>query len=442
VIDPASGLDGVRSVGVAHGEIVAISADRMSGREVIDAEGLIVAPGFIDLHQHAWDETSLALKAQDGVTSIFELEVGTADVAGWYREREGNSLINFGVSVGHIPVRMAVMGDAPAFLPPSDARAGSVEASSEQIDAMARELTQGLEEGAVAVGFGLAYTPVATDEEVLRMFRVAAQHHASCHMHLRGRAQAASTALVDMAHLASLAQASLHVVHLQATGSAQTPELLRLIDGWQAAQQDVSSEVYPWTAGMTEIKSAIFGEGWQQRLGISYSDLQWGATGERLDEDSFQRYREQGGLVIVHNNKPEAVDYAVTHPSTMIASDGLAGHPRNAGTYARILGYYVRKMQSLELTSALAKMSLMPAQRLEPRCVAMRRKGRIQLGCDADLTIFDPETVDSLATYENSQLASAGIPWVIVNGTPVVREGQLVGDVLPGQAIRAGSTAR
>jgi dihydroorotase len=213
--------------------------------------------------------------------------------------------------------------------------------------------------------------------------------------------------------------------------------LLRLVDAWQAAGQDVTGEAYPWTAGMTDIQSAIFADGFQQRLGISYSDLQWGSTGQRLTEESFRHYRTLGGLVIVHNNTPAAVSLAINHSKLMIASDGLKGHPRNAGTYARVLGRYVRESDGLELMPALKKMCLLPAQRLEGCVKSMRRKGRIQVGCDADLTLFDPETISEQATYEEPSLPSQGIEWVLVNGTPIVRRGELVEDARPGRAIRA-----
>ena len=163
MIDPASGLDGIRDCGIDAGVITAISQTPLSGRATIDATGLVVSPGFIDLHQHAWDDQSLRLKVQDGVTSALELEVGTAEVADWYGERAGKSRLNHGVSIGHIPVRMKVMGDAASFLPPDGARAISQEANSEQIDEMAKLITQGIDAGAVAVGFGFAYTPAAND---------------------------------------------------------------------------------------------------------------------------------------------------------------------------------------------------------------------------------------------------------------------------------------
>jgi N-acyl-D-aspartate/D-glutamate deacylase len=439
VMDPETGLDAVRTVGIHRGVIAAVSETMLEGRETIDATGLVVAPGFIDLHQHAMDEESLRLRARDGVTSVLELEVGTADVERWYAERGGKSLLHHGVAVGHIPVRMKVMGDFPAFLPKSDSRAATFEASAVQLERIQQGLTRGLEAGAVAVGFGLGYTPAATDHEIRTMFGVAASFRASCHVHLQGRRQDAVESARELAAISAATGAPLHIVHLQATAVTSTPEMLRLVEESQAAGLDVSAEVYPWTAGMTEIQSALFGEGWEKRYGVGYGDLQWGATGERLTTESFQRYRKTGGLVIVHVNTESTVAQAVAHPLTMIASDGLPGHPRNAGTCARVLGHYAREQGSPDLMTALKKLSLMPAQRLEGRVPAMKQKGRVRQGCDADLVLFDAATVGARATYDDPVLPSAGIPWVLVSGQAVVRDGRLVEDALPGQAIRAPS---
>ncbi|MEW6302956.1 MAG: amidohydrolase family protein [Verrucomicrobiota bacterium] len=441
VMDPESGLDAVRNVGIHQGKVQAISSEVLRGKASINAAGLAVAPGFIDLHQHAQDEESYRFKVMDGVTTACELEVGTADVDRWYAEREGKLPINFGVSIGHIQVRMTVMGDQPSFLPGAKSDTATREATPGQIKELQQKIEHGLKRGAIAVGFGIAYTPAATHWEVLEMFRVAARHRAPCHVHIRykGEKEPGSSvqALQELIAAALVTSAPLHVVHVQSSGGPSTPRLLELIGQARARGLDITTECYPYTAGMTDIRSAIFDEGWQERSGIDFKDLQWGATGERLTAESFARYRKTGGLVIVHSNPESVVRDAVANPLTMIASDGLKGHPRNAGTYARVLGHYVREAKALTLMEALRKVSLMPAQRLEQRTPAMKNKGRLRAGADADIVVFDANAIKDLATFEQADRFSTGIHHVLVNGVPVVSDGKLREGVLPGKAVRA-----
>ncbi len=437
VMDPESGLDEIRHVGIVDGKIAAISETALSGEETIDAEGLVVAPGFIDMHQHAWDSDSVRMKIRDGVTSVLELEVGAGNVAAWYEKYEGKLPFHHGVSVGHIKVRMQVMGDFPSFVPKSDSKAATVGASVEQIGKMKAGIQRGLDEGAVAVGFGIAYTPAASRWEIIEMFRVAAKNEASCHVHIRTRRKESIEGVAEVIAAAALSGAPLQIVHLQATGAGETPKLLQMVTEARANGLDVISEIYPYTAGMTDIKSAIFADGWKGDFELDYSDLQWGETGERLTEATFAKYRKTGGLVIVHSNTEEIVTNAIKDPTALIASDGLKGHPRNAGTFARVLGFYTREREELDLMTALRKISLMPAQRLEKRIPAMRNKGRIKLGADADLTLFDPETVIDTATFTDAEKMSAGIPFVIVGGTLVVRDSKIVEKTFPGKALRA-----
>jgi N-acyl-D-aspartate/D-glutamate deacylase len=443
VIDPESKTDAIRNLGISNGVIRAITSNKLQGRTVIDARGFIVAPGFIDLHQHGQDEENYRFKAMDGVTTALELEVGTGDIDAWYAQREGKSLINYGVSAGHLAARMVAMHEPMKFLPTGDAARRA--ATDAEIDEMKQRLEQGLKRGAVAVGFGIQYTPNASRWEILEMFRVAARYGASCHVHMRhaGVKEPGSSvqALEEVISAAAITGAPLHVVHIQSTGGPATPKLLQMISEAKARKLDVTTECYPYIAGMTDIKSAIFDEGWKEVFGIDYKDLQWAATGERLTKETFAEYRKTGGMVAVFSMTEEIVSAAIKSPITMIASDGILekgkGHPRTAGTYSRVLGHYVREQGTLSLMDAITKMTLMPAQRLERRVPSMRNKGRIRVGADADLTIFDPQSIIDQSTFQEPAKYAAGIRFVLVNGVLIVKDGELQSNVYPGRPIRA-----
>jgi len=444
VMDPESGLDAVRNVGLRAGKVAAVSAQPLQGRRTIDAKGLVVAPGFIDLHEHGQAPKNYEFQAHDGVTTSLELEAGTADVAGWYAEREGKSLINFGVSIGHIPTRMKVMKDPGTFLPTGDAaHRAATDAELAQID---QRIDAGLKQGALAVGMGINYTAAATRAEVLDVFRVAAKYGAPVHVHLRYAGdkppETGRAALEEVITAASQSKAPLHVVHITSMGLRDTPALLAMIKAAKAQGTDVTTECYPYVAGSTGLESAVFDPGWQERMRISYGDLQWVKTGERLTAETFERYRKEGGEVVIFMIPEPIVRLAIADPIVMIGSDGMpttgaSVHPRGQGTFSRVLGKYVREEKALDLMTALRKMTLMPAQRLENRAAAFKAKGRIKVGADADITVFDADRVIDKATFEKPLQYSQGIQFVLVNGTPVVSDGKLVAGVLPGRAARA-----
>lgn len=456
VMDPESGLDAVRNLGIKDGKIRALTTDALTGERTIDATGLVVAPGFIDLHEHGQEPRNYEFQAHDGVTTSLELEGGTDNVDGWYAKREGKSLINFGVSIGHIPVRSAVLtrsqkGKGPldkddAASMQAEADAAHREATPEELKQMAERIERGFREGALAEGMGINYTPGASRPEILEMFRVAAKYNATVHVHLRYASllepQTGLAALEEVVAASAATGASLHAVHITSMGLKFTPQLIDLVAGAQKHGLDVTTECYPYTASSTSLESAIFDEGWQQRYGITYRDLQWAVTGERLTAETFAKYRKQGGVVVIHQIPPDAARAAVASPNVMIASDGMpiTGpkiHPRGQGTFSRVLGYYVREQKALDLMTALRKMTLMPAQRLEKRAPVFKDKGRIRAGADADITVFDPDKVIDKATFEEPLQFSAGIPYVFVNGVAVVDQGKSVEHFFPGRAARA-----
>jgi N-acyl-D-aspartate/D-glutamate deacylase len=435
VMDPESGLDATRNIGIQGSTIAAIDARPLQGQRRIDARGLVLAPGFIDLHRHGQNAENYRHAALDGVTSVFELEVGTGDVDRWYRERDPGQLIHYGVAIGHIPVRMAVMSDSGDFLPSGPA--ANKPASDAEVAAMRRGIEAGLRAGAVAVGFGTAYTPAASQWEVLEMFRAAGAHHASAHIHVRAGIQGVQEAIAD----AVLTGTPLHIVHINSTGGSNVARMLQLIGEAQARGLDVTTEAYPYNRGSTRIESSLY-DNWETRSDDAISQIIWVQTGESLTRETFAKYRKIGGSVIQAPSPIEFVQQAITSPLTMIASDGSEmkdgkGHPRSTGTYSQVLGRYVREAGTLTLMGALRKMTLMPAQRLEARVPQMRNKGRVREGADADLVIFDPARVIDRSTYQQQSLPPDGIAHVIVAGVEVVSGGRVIDGVTPGRAVRA-----
>jgi N-acyl-D-aspartate/D-glutamate deacylase len=446
VIDPETGLDAVRNVGISQGKIKKISADALEGKRVIAAKGLIVAPGFIDLHQHDLDHESQRLKALDGVTTALEMEIGKPDVAAFLRSKERHSLINYGTTASHPAARSLVFG-APipegGLLPKSGA-ATDEPASPEQMQDMKARLRHELDSGALGIGMGLQYTPGVTRWEVIEMFRLAAERSMPVYTHIRsnGKLEPGSNieSVSEVIGAAAVTGAPLHIVHINSSCGAQALDCLSLIAGARARGLAVSVEAYPYEAAMTYINSARFNPGWQQKSGATYHDLMLPETGERLTKERFDELHNSSGTqrVILFSNSMENVDPVLRNSLVMVASDGEEGHPRNAGTFCRILARYVRSQGTLTLMDAIRKMSLMPAQVLERSTPSARLKGRLQEAADADVVIFDLQTVTDRATYQHPSETSLGVEYLLVGGAVLVEKGKLIEGVFPGKAILGG----
>jgi N-acyl-D-aspartate/D-glutamate deacylase len=447
VIDPESGLDAIRHLGIRGDRIAAVSEEPLPARETINAAGLVVTPGFIDLHRHAHGDTSYRFAVRDGVTSAFELEIGTPDVDAWYRAMGPARLINFGVAAGHIGARMQVLGDKGFLLPTGPGRGAATESQARAIVAV---VEAGLRDGGVAVGMGPAYTPGVATDELAAVFSVAAAHGAFVLAHL-GNGAGSLESVLD---LAASARAPLHIAHINSTAGDDIHAGLGIVQAARSRGQDVTTEVYPYTAGATLIQSALYDNfaSWPDQR---FASFQWAATGERLTRETFTKYRAQGGSVISHGNTEEMLGVSLADPLPLIASDGgrdlddQPTHPRASGTFARVLGRYVRDARLLTLPDAIRRMTLEPARRLEARVPEMRDRGRLRAGAYADITVFDPARVIDRSSYTEPAVASDGIVHVIVNGATVVRAGTVddtgllfgqrvaLGPRVPGRPIRA-----
>jgi hypothetical protein len=242
---------------------------------------------------------------------------------------------------------------------------------------------------------------------------------------------------------AAVTGAPLHIVHINSSCLREAPECLRMVAGARARGLDVTTEAYPYIAGMTQINSALFNPGWQEKFDMKYSDLMIPSTGERLTKERFEELHAspQPQTIIMFNNTQAMVDRVIADSLVMIASDGVPDHPRNAGTFGRTFAQYVRERRSLSLMDAIRKMSYMPALRLERSTPQACKKGRLQVGADADLVILDPQTFRDQSTFEKPAVPSTGVRYLMVNGTVVIDGGAIVPGVAPGRAL-VGSMAR
>ena len=440
-MDPETGLDAVRNVGITGGKIAKISDAPLSGKRVISAKGFVVAPGFVDLHQHGQELDSQRVKAFDGVTTALEMEIGKPDVAEFLKAREGHSIINYGSTASHTAARSLAFGISQKDLLPKAGPATNDPATPEQISAIGDRLRHELDAGALGIGMGIQYTPGATRSEVIQMFHLAAERHVPVFTHMRsfGRLEPGSAieAVSEVIAASAITGAPLHIVHINSTCLKDSLECLSMVAGARARGLDVTTEGYPYIAGMTFVNSALFNSGWKEKVGIEYDALQIPNTGERLTKERFEQLHNSSEpqLVLMFANTDEVVDAVITHPLVMIASDGDKGHPRNAGTYSRVLARYVREQRSLTLMDALRKMTLMPAQFLERSTPAGRQKGRLQEGADADVVVFDPQTIADRSSYAHPMEPSTGVQYLIVGGTVLIDQGKMVSDVFPGRAL-------
>ena len=445
VMDPETGLDAVRNVGISHGKIARVTSEPLQGVQERDAHGLVIAPGFIDLHQHAQDAASGVLKAFDGVTTGLEMEIGVPDVASFLQRKAGRALINYGTTASHPAARALAFGAplADPFLVAPSGPSTNEPTTAEQWQIIERRLRAELDAGALGIGMGIQYTPGASRLEVIRVFRIAAQRRVPVFTHVRGfgRREPGSSieAVSEVVGDAAVTGASLQIVHINSSCLSDALECLSLVAGARARGLDVTTEAYPYGAGMTTIKSALFDPGWREQLGLDYDAVQLPDTGERLTKARFDALHAspEPVAVLLFANTQAMVDTVIAEPLVMIASDGEDGHPRNAGTFSRILARYVRERGSVTLMDALRKMSLMPAQRLERATPAARYKGRLQEGADADVIVFDPKLVADRATYAAPREASTGMSYVIVNGVLLIDRGRLQPNRFPGQPITA-----
>ncbi len=442
VIDPETRFDrtGV-NVGITGGRIAAVTSEVLSGGREIDATGRVVAPGFIDILSYDLNAVGIWTKLADGVTTNLAMHGGGADIASWYARFESpKPPLNFGGSFFYESARLRFK------------LSRYQSASKAQIEGLTAMAETALKQGALGLSFSLEYSPGTSAEEILPLMRLARRYDVPVFFHARYSTMEGPhnnfEALAEVIGYARQSGAAVHVDHIVSTGGTfSMPQSLRMLQAAREEGLDVTACTYPYDFWATYLNSARFDEGWQKRFRITHHDLQLGGSTERLTPESFREYRRQGKLAVAYAIPDDDVVEALKCPFVMLGSDailepGYNNHPRASGTFARTIGRYVREKQVLTLMDALAKATILPARRLEKSAAAFKRKGRLSVGADADIVIFDYNTIIDRATVEHPEYPSTGIDYVLVNGGVVKTPGGFVKGVRTGEAIRGDRAER
>jgi N-acyl-D-aspartate/D-glutamate deacylase len=437
VINPETKLDQEDlNVGISGGTIGVVTSKPLKGSQVIDAKGLVVAPGFIDNLSYDPNPLGVWNKIADGVTSNIAMHGGTINPAIWYDHYERDKPpVNFGASFFSMQARNQFK------LSRYD------KASPAQIAKMKKQAEKALNDGALGISFSLEYAPGTSSAEVLALMEVAKKYNVPVYFHGRySDVQEPGTETDTMTELVGYARASgaaVHIDHINSTGGTfSMTEALAMIDKARAEGLDITACTYAYDYWGTYLNSARFDEGWQDRFRIGYNDLQIAGTDERLNPDSFRKYQKQGKLAVAYAIPSEAVIEAFRAPYVMIGSDAILepgnnNHPRASGNFARAIGLYVREQNVVPLMDMIGKLSLMPAQRLELQAPALKKKGRIAKGMDADIVVFDYNTINDASTVAHPEFASKGIEYVLVQGKLVLEHGKINKKTRLGESIRS-----
>jgi N-acyl-D-aspartate/D-glutamate deacylase len=484
VIDPESGLDAVLDVAIAGDRVARIGTALPAGRREADVTGQAVTAGFIDLHSHAFDLGGARLQATDGVTTALELEAGVAPVrVAYQRAAAAGRPVNYGFATSWVQARMEALagvrpdGDARTVFAHMASPAWQRAATAPEVRRLLDRLEADIADGALGIGVLAGYAPAAGPEEYLAVAALAATAGVPTFTHSRDLVEFTPDTLIDGAEeivrAAGETGAHMHYCHVNSTTVRHADRVLALVERARRAGARVSTEAYPYGAGMTGIGAAFLAPERLSERDLEPASLTYAPTGERIA--TAERLRElraadPGALVIIRSlDEDDPADRRLLlryllFPETVVASDAMPltwtgaargtedaqdaqdawplpptafTHPRTAGTFARAIRLLTRDGGALSLPEALAKCSLHPARLLEGHVPAMRRKGRLAPGCDADVVVFDPVRITDQASYAEPARPSAGIRHVLVNGEFVVSDGQLVTGARPGRPVRA-----
>ncbi len=450
VIDPETNTDRILNVGINGRSIVKITSEDIKGNKIIEATGKIVSPGWIDMHHHSPYIFGVANSNRDGVTTVLELEGGSFPILSYGTKLEGKSNANFGSSVSHPAARVQVIenNEQPYYEMGDMSTIGwTQKPTPEQIEQIRKLLYQGLEDGGIGIALLLDYMSQAvTDDELKMIFEVAKDKNVTIYVHVRRYVNGDIKGLNEVLKWSQEIGTSLHICHINANAMGNYKNWLAAIDEANAKGADITTELFPYTAGSTSISAEAFGRDWQKIFNITYSDVQWSETGkyfESLEEFNTMRKEQPAGAIIHHYMQEESIKELLKYPGIIVATDAMPSFtaekkvvPNGIGSYTKILAKYVRDEQWLGLSEAIALSTINPAKRLEKSAPAFKKKGRIQEGADADILVFDLEKLETKASFENPYQPSTGYNYIIVNGQITVDHDKETGNH-PGERILA-----
>jgi cytosine/adenosine deaminase-related metal-dependent hydrolase len=478
VVDPGTGTDDIRDVLVVGGRIAAVGPDLPvpEGAQVIDASGLLVGPGFVDLHSHVHTVAGQRLQAFDGVTTALDLESGLMPLERAYREAaEQGRPLHYGFSASWGGARAQVLAgieqDASIVSGLSVLGDPRWQATSTpaQRDAWLELLRGELAAGGLGIGVLMGYAPRTDPEEFLAVARLAAEAGVPTYTHVRELVESDPTTPYDgadeLVRAAAETGAAMHHCHVNSTSRRHVDRVLGTITSAREAGSPVTVEAYPYGAGSTGIGAFFLAPERLASWGLRPSSLVLLPSGERIpDEARLRQVREQApGTPCVVEFLDETVpadlallQSALAYPDAIVASDAMpvfwtdghmdsrewplppggSTHPRTSGTFTRALRMMVRETGTWSWLEAFRRCAWLPARVLDDVAPAARAKGHLSMGADADVVVLDPAAVTDTATYLDPTSPSVGVRHLLVAGTPVVRDGSLVQDAYPGRPLR------
>ncbi len=438
VIDPANGVDAQLNILIDQGKIVWVGTETPDADKTIDAAGKIVTPGFIDIHMH--EDPVVDGKIENCIFDMM-LHMGVTTAVG------GNCGINVCDPAQYLdladrdgaPVNVAMYAGHEFFRKAAGAPDIYAKASEKAKQKMERSIAAALDAGCVGVSFGLRYVPGADRDEFFRAARPCQKGGKLIASHVRDDADGVFAAIDEFCAAGVEFGLPVQISHIGSMGGfGQMEEVLRRMDAYRLNGLDVMLDCYPYFAFSTRIGTPTYDPGWLDRYHAGYDVLEFCEgkyKGQRATKETFEEVRRDFPecITVCHVMKEEDVRLAFRHPRVMLGSDGLMnngqGHPRAAGSFPRFIAEFAKK-GTLPLYRAIEKMTAIPAQRL-----GFVNKGRLNVGADADITIFDYDTIADTATFENPATPPRGIEWVLIGGEAALEAGEIVRNDL-GRAVR------